>query len=147
MNRNINKEITTCPLQMLFELCYFLVLLSRFFPILWNNLQSIKSSQALPRSLPNITQLTGRMWLGTFTVQLALWSCLLLLFCTHNTLGLLRKRADSHLSPPPRGNGTACTLDLFQCLSDTCLRYFWGCSYNTPMHYLLSSLYFSNEDA
>lgn len=117
-----------------------------FFPFYGINLQSIKSSQALPRSLSNITQLTGRMWLGSFTVQLALWSCLPLLFCTHNILSLLRKRADSHLSPL-RGNGTASTRDLFQCLSDTCLLYFWGCSYSTPMHYLPSSLYFSNEDA
>lgn len=126
---------------MLFKLCCFLILLSLFFPILWINLQSIKSSQALPRFLPNITRLTGRTWLGSLTVQLALWSCLLLLSCTHNILSL-RKRASGHLSPP-RGKGTACTRDLFQGLLDTCLLYFWGCSYSTPMHYLLSSLYFS----
>lgn len=84
---------------MLFKLCCFLILLSPFFPILWINLQSIKSSQALPRSLPNITRLTGRTWLGSLTVQLALWSCLLLLSCTHNILSL-RKSASGHLSPP-----------------------------------------------
>lgn len=130
---------------MLFKLCYFSHFAESFYPILWINLQSIKSSQALPQSLPNITRLTGRMWLGSLTVQLPLWSCLLLLFCTHNILSL-RKRVDGHLSPP-RGKGTTCTCNLFQRLSDICLLYFSGCSYSMPMHYLLNSFYFSNKDA